>query len=782
MKTGSFETEWSSKVQLVRASSFWRQVSSPPAGRIEPARERKRAAEVEVDSGWSLTLEGDLAPDGPARIGVEDLRRAMGSRFGIRLSTRGSGPGLRFRLQPRDAVSRWEEGFQLDVSPGRILVKGATETALLRAALWLSNYWSLRRAPRLIQGKRRVLPAVRLHLGADLWGGFCTTQAWIHGRESDENFLELARMGVNGIPVMCLFEDYVAPDPKGNFRGLVNPHAPENRLRLSKLARQAARYGVSVFPMAYNPKLDPKHRIFSDHPGARGAMQADDEFRALCTSDPETRAFLAKSWASLFEEVPELGGLVTITGGEGFYHCFMRGKPGVPDCPRCSIRSGPEVVAELVNDVARAIHVRSPEANIVTWPYSAGHWSRDRDQVDFIARLDPEHVIFQTEIDKDSVDWREAGYAKNVWDYSMSRVTTSDRCRVQRRQCRERGLPFSVKIECNNSIECLSVPYLPALENQRAIWENARRLRPQAVFSRWLFDGSCKSPSEELGFWAVWGRGTEFQDLDVTLSAIARRDFGEDAGPSVRRAWRFFSQGLRHHPQLAYYRGSYFIGAGQPLVLDPEEATVAGGLDPAFFGRFYWQWETAATDDGTAMEQGKPLFYFRPGFRAIARRGPRRGQDVALDELQALAVLWEKGVRELEKAKPRVPASCRNRFRQELILGRHLAFTWRSGARVEEFLRLRDTLREFGDRPWVRAGHVRENMRDLDRMRQLSEEELRTARLDLKLTKDIDFLDLRLRLEMGTASTEEILTAKIAQVEHLIAVGLPALRDDLLRW
>jgi hypothetical protein len=391
-------------------------------------------------------------------------------------------------------------------------------------------------------------------------------------------------------------------------------------------------------------------------------------------------------------------------------------------------------------------------------------------------------VIFQTEIDKDSVDWRQAGYAKNIWDYSMSRVTASDRCRAQRRQCRERGLPFSVKIECNNSIECLSAPYLPALENQRAIWENARRLRPRAIHSRWLFDGSCKSPSEELGFWAIWGRGTEFADLNRTLDAIAQRDFGEKAAPFVRRAWRCFSEGLRHHPQLAYYIGPYFIGAGQPLVLDPDRATAAGGLDPAFFGRFYWQWETAATDDATALEQGKPLFYARPGFQAIARRGDCRGQDVALEELQALATLWEKGVRQLEKARSHVPASCRRRFHQEFVLGQHLAFTWRSGARVEEFLRLRDTVRQFSGQYWVRAGHARENLRDWKRMEQLAQKELETARRDLKLVQGVDFLDLRLRLDMGTASTAKILQAKIAQVEHLLAVELPAWRQSLLRW
>ena len=788
MQNKSFEEEWKEKVEKVRQSQFWRQVSSPPSGRIEPSTQKPRRHEVVVDSGWALMVEGDLTLDGPAHIGIEDLRRCLRSRFSTTLRKKPASPdapALVFELAPDSGTptGRWDTGFHLRVDEkNQIRVRGASELALLRASLFLSNYWSLRRALCLPAGHRRVEPAFPLLMGADLWGGFNTTQAWIHGREDDDNFLELARIGINGVPIMTLFEDYVEVDPASKFKSLANPQARANRERLSRLARQAARCGVHIFLMVYNPKLDPEHPVFAAHPGSRGAMQSDGAFRTLCSSDRTTRKFLVDSWASLFAEIPELGGLLTITGGEGFYHCFMRSRDQAADCPRCSRRSGSEVVAELVNDVARGIRAQNPDALLATWPYSAGHWSGDRDQVDYIRQLDPEHVIFQTEIDKDSVDWRPAGYAKNIWDYSMSRVTPSERCRHQRRLCRDRDLPFSTKLETNTSIECLNVPYLPAVENQRRIWENARQLRPWAIHSRWLFDGACKAPSEELGFWTVWGRNTEFADLDRVIQALAQRDFGAAAAPGVRRAWRLFSEALRHHPALHYYVGSYFIGPGQPLVLDPEAVTQPGRLDPAFYGQFYWHWETLATDDATAFAMKKPLFFYNPGFRALARRGPRRGQDVALEELQEMATLWERGARELEKAGKQVPKSCRQRFRQEWVLGKHLAYTWRSAANVEEFLRLRDTIREFSGQSWVRSGHARENVRDLDRMEEIARAELDLAQQDLSLIKGVDFLDLDLRLDMGTASTEVILKAKIQQVLNLLSTELPRWRKELLQW
>ena len=163
-----------------------------------------------------------------------------------------------------------------------------------------------------------------------------------------------------------------------------------------------------------------------------------------------------------------------------------------------------------------------------------------------------------------------------------------------------------------------------------------------------------------------------------------------------------------------------------------------------------------------------------------------RGHDVALDELQEQARLWERGLMSLERAGKHVPRHCRARYRRELDLSRWLAWTWRSAARVEEFLRLRDTIREFSARRWVRSGHLTENLRDLEQMTLLAQQELEMTRSALKLIcvrgEALDFLDLRLRLDMGTASTPQILTAKTAQLERLLTEQLPAWRDELQVW
>lgn len=66
--------------------------------------------------------------------------------------------------------------------------------------------------------------------------------------------------------------------------------------------------------------------------------------------------------------------------------------------------------------------------------------------------------------------------------------------------------------------------------------------------------------------------------------------------------------------------------------------------------------------------------------------------------------------------------------------------------------------------------------------KELARDELRIARQDLHIAKGVDFLDLALRMDMGTASTVEILAAKDKQVRDLLAREIPALEKRLKQW
>ncbi len=797
--SGEFTKQWETKVQRVRSSKFWRQITSVPKGEFVIDSTNPKKDEVKINNSWCIVSNTEFAPDSPAGIGLCDFKQVLKSNFNLSLKTQTdskNAPYIKFVLHPKEC-SRWDTRFKLNVSKDKLVVTASSEDSILRACLYLTNYWRLRRNTTIKLGNRLIKPRVDIHLGADFWGGFSTTKAWVDGRETDSNYIELARMGMNAVPIMLYLDEYIDAAPKC-FRSLINPKAKENRQKLARLAKQSSKYGVYIFLMANNLKLEPEHQVFKDSPASAGAMQADGAYRALCSSHTQTRKFLADSWTSFFEEIPELGGILTIVGGEGFNHCFMRSvKPDAADCPNCGKRTGSEVVSEFVNEVARNVRSKNQQARLITWPYSAGHWSHDRDQVDFISRLDHENVIFQTEIDKDSTDWRPEGYAKFCWDYSAGCIKIGDRCRNQRNICKNKKINFSCKTEINSSIECLNLPYFPTHYNHLKVWQNSIALKPSAIQSRWLFDGACKSVSEELGYWSIWKSSSDKKKLEDILKLIAERDFGKKAARHVLKAWQLFSEAIRHHPSLDYYVGPYFIGPGQPLVLDSgnyttgsrwefnklkPKSTSAQELDEAFYGNFYWACELDNENDDSSLTEKEKLFYDQPAFEAIVRRGANVGLDIALDELRMMAKLWDKGVEALAAAKKDVPQKCKRRFRQEWTLAMHLANTWHSTANVEEFLRLRNVILNHSGYYAARSGYVRENIRDLERMKKIAENELKIAKEELKLIKGVDFLDLSLRLDMGTASLESIMRAKVEQVSTLLKEELPQWHKEVCTW
>ena len=111
----------------------------------------------------------------------------------------------------------------------------------------------------------------------------------------------------------------------------------------------------------------------------------------MCTSVPKARTYLEEATASIFQQAPELKGIIFIFGNEGFGHDWMA--PHM-DCPRCQNRSPFDVVNELIATLNRGAKAGRPDAQVVAWPYSGGRWTAgDPDQIKIIEQL-PKDVIF----------------------------------------------------------------------------------------------------------------------------------------------------------------------------------------------------------------------------------------------------------------------------------------------------------------------------------------------------------------------------------------------------
>src|SRR5439155_21766405 len=204
-------------------------------------------------------------------------------------------------------------------------------------------------------------------------------------------------------------------------------------------------------------KLPANHPIFQRRPDVRGAKlshhpsAAAVELHCLCSSSEDALGFHGDVFGRMFRDVPELGGVILIIGGESYYHCFMRASDsaiGKTNCPRCNGKVPEEVIANFLKVTAEAIaSVKPPfgsdfgelsraepqgrrQAEVFAWPYSAQYfWSDEPNQLELIDRL-AEHVALLTEIDKDQTVLRGA-CRKRIWDYSVDYDDHSDRSVAQ---------------------------------------------------------------------------------------------------------------------------------------------------------------------------------------------------------------------------------------------------------------------------------------------------------------------------------------------------------------
>ena len=97
----------------------------------------------------------------------------------------------------------------------------------------------------------------------------------------------------------------------------------ERRLEsLRQLVGRAKRWGIDVYLYVNEPRAMPEE-FFHGRPDLKGVREGDHA--ALCTSRPEVRRWLTESLAYVFQRVPDLGGVFTITASENLTNCASHG-------------------------------------------------------------------------------------------------------------------------------------------------------------------------------------------------------------------------------------------------------------------------------------------------------------------------------------------------------------------------------------------------------------------------------------------------------------------------
>jgi len=742
------------KIAHTTASPFFRWLHTPHNQRFLPKPWKPAEGEFLIDGGWSVQAAGKL--DDPGPFALEEIRSFFRDAGGFALAEKPSTREIILRAEgpARDRLEG--DSYYLKAADGRVEISSLTWRGVLYGVFYLEQLLLERGMPAMKPMSVTRRPDFDVRMFGDVYGTFTVSGLRINRPVSRDTFSALSRFGANATFTFVNLTDYLDGSVYPELR---NPDREKNLAELARLADLCQSVGLDLYLDAYNPKLRSNHPVFLAHPNARGASQHGHDIRSLCPSDPETLQFIADSWADIFRRVPALGGLVTIIGGEGFYHCYMRAGKDGPDCPRCRNRAPEDVVAGLTNAVFRAVRKVKQDAELLAWPYSAFIWSKDPGQLGLIEKLDP-GIQLVSEIDKDHL-YQKEGYVKNIWDYSIDFLGPSDRFRAQKEAVGKRGLKLCCKTETSVSLEFHSVPYIPCLQRWGERMDIIRAQKPASIYYAYDIAGFTRSRSDELAGRLSWEpAGTAAEEI----RKIARRDFGPEAAEGVIEGWELFSRAIGHCPHLThgYYKGPSFIGAAQPLLLKEEH------LPEQLSGRFFYLAEEDLSEGtGQALK-------LRPIYTEDIKISPAE-----IGDMDKAVGLWERGVAAIESVSTQVPAPYAEEFQKEADLGAYLLTVFRAIATSNHFFTMRKEYTELTKGPEISEENRARAAALLREMGKIAGADVENARQALLVARRDPRLDLSVRLDLDYPPLTEMLEAKIrfqeTEAKRQFAAALSAL-------
>jgi hypothetical protein len=376
----------------------------------------------------------------------------------------------------------------------------------------------------------------------------------------DELLRRLSSLGVNGVWLHVVLHQLAS---SAIFPELGVGH--EQRIaNLRRLVDRAAKYGIDVYLYMNEPRAMPAS-FFKGREDIRGVQEGS--YFALCTSSPQVRQWLAESLTYVFKQVPGLGGVFTITASENLTNCYSHSR--TPGCPRCSKRSGPQVIAEVNKAIADGVWAGNPQAKVIVWDWG---WPDEAEQI-IKALPDNVYLMSVSEWDKPIV---RGGVTSSVGEYSLSAVGPGPRATRHWAMAKQRGLKTIAKVQVNCSWELSAVPYLPVMNLVAQHCSNLAQADIDGLMLSWSV-GGYPSPNLQLA--------SEFQSepaptMDQALKKVARERYGSGAAPDVLAAWSKFSTAFTEYPFHAgfVYNGPVQCGPANLLYPEPTgyKATMVG--------------------------------------------------------------------------------------------------------------------------------------------------------------------------------------------------------------
>ncbi len=362
----------------------------------------------------------------------------------------------------------------------------------------------------------------------------------------DEELAAMQSWGVNAVWFQAilykLFPWSLAPELSKGWQRRLDT--------LRDLVERAAVYGIDVYLYLNEPR-NLAEEVFADSPGLadlKGVVYPDHQCIGLCTSAEAVGDFVRQSTAHVFENVPELGGVFTITMSENMTHCHSRRRGH--ECPRCAKRPVSKVIAQVNQWIASGIHSVAPAARILAWD-----WSWDPGfSFDVVAALPSEVELVCTS--GYMMPIRVGGAEALVSDYSISHPGPGPHVTEMFRRAIARGLKVHAKVQINNSWECSTVPYIPVPDRVEQHLQQVYEAGACGIIYSWSLGGYL---------------GGNLSLLTANVDQWAEVLGGSTYGEALRKAWRQFSDAFVEFPYniQVVYTGPTNAGPSNILFLEP---------------------------------------------------------------------------------------------------------------------------------------------------------------------------------------------------------------------
>jgi len=381
----------------------------------------------------------------------------------------------------------------------------------------------------------------------------------------------LAELGVNGVWLHVVLRQ-LAPNP--SFADWAQ--GQEGRItRLREMVDRAGRHGISIYLYMNEPRAMPVS-FFEQRPDIRGVRSGD--YCTLCTSTPQVRQWMYDALEYVFERVPGLGGVFTITASENLTNCYSHSRDAA-GCPRCSQRSGPEVIAEVNKTIAAGVWAGNPKAKVIIWDWgwpdgTATGWGAPDWTGPIIEQL-PQGVYLMC-VSEWGKPIQRGGVAAAVGEYSISAVGPGPRAARHWALAQKRGLKTLAKVQVNCTWELSAVPYLPVMNLVAEHCANLAQADVDGLMLSWTV-GGYPSPNLQL---VSQFNSRPAPSPQEALVRTARDRYGEKAAEQALAAWSLFSRAFTEYPfDISFvYRGPAQYGPVNLLYPEPTgyQSTMVG--------------------------------------------------------------------------------------------------------------------------------------------------------------------------------------------------------------